>query len=235
MNAIKKISILLTLFVFVVFSSINFVYAQENSSETDEIINDSKTSTASESIKEIRKIIVDNIENKKVQGAIDNRLNRKISTIGQITRITDDAITIKNISGTKILSLDNNPKITKLGKEINVDTIEVENWAMVLGKLEDDNFTPHFIFIFSKTLRPKNQSVMIGTITSISKSELNIIPRSGDKEITLKISTNTNYQDFDGEEAKVGDFSTDINVLTSGFEDDNGITISTLRSLAPLD
>jgi len=233
MNTLKNLSILLVLFAFIALAPTLPIHAQgENNSETEEVINDTDSPTASESIKDIKKIIKENIENNKVKGAINNLLNRKIAMIGQITRITDDAITIKNISGTKILALDSNPKITKDNKVIDVERIEVENWTMVLGKLKDDNFSPHFIFIFSKTLRPKTQVVLIGTITSISKSEIKITPRSGNEETILKLSTNTNYQDYDGEKASLNNFSEDINVLITGFENNNGFTAATLKSLA---
>ncbi|MBU0975062.1 hypothetical protein KKD03_05180 [Patescibacteria group bacterium] len=218
---IKKLLVLIILGLSVVFAPVFLVFAVE---ETNEATN------SSESLKDIMK----NADLEKVNGAINNLLNKKMAMIGEVTRITDESITITNTSGIKILALNNNSKIIKSSKEIAVEKIEVENWVMVLGKIEDDEFTPHFIYVSTKTLRPKTQEVMIGTIASISAFEVKISTRSGDEEKILKLSKDTNYQDSDGEEASASNFSKDINVLVTGVNDDISTTALTLRSLAPL-
>jgi len=170
----------------------------------------------------------------KVNGAINNLLNKKVAMIGEVTRITDESITITNLSGIKILDLSNNPKIIKDSKEIAVDKIEVENWVTVLGQVEDDEFISRLIYVSATTLRPKTQEVMIGTITSITNSEVKVRTRSRDEEKTLKLSKSTSYQDSDGEKANINSFSKDINILVTGTNNEISTTALTLRSLAPL-
>lgn len=221
MKILKKIIVLTSFILLLTAIPMTSIFAQENS--------DSSTSS-SESLKDIMK----KADLGKVNGAINNLLNKKVAIIGEIARITDEAITITNITGTIILPIDKNSKIMKGKEEISIDKVEVENWAMVLGKMENDNFSPNFIFISSESLRPKTQEVILGTIISISSTELKIKTRSKQEEKTLKISKNTNFQDFDGEKIKASDFSKDINVLVTGFIDDAGTTVSTLRSLASL-
>jgi len=226
--------------LFLMFFSIIAIYGktplalaqQENDSLIQEDADASNSATTSGSI--IKKIIKDNLANDKVKGAIDNLLNRKIAMIGQLSRITDETITIKNLAGTKILALDNNPKIIKDKKTIDIDKVEVENWVMVLGKLKDDNFSPDFIYVYTKTLRPKNQVILIGTITSITNSTITIKPRSGDQEETLNLTNNTKFRDSAGKESTFNNFSEDINVLVIGLEDNDSKTATTIRSLAPL-
>lgn len=220
MNNLKKLLILIIIGL-AVFGPTLVVFAQE---KTDE------ATSSSESIKEIMK----NADLKKVNGAINNLLNKKVAMIGEVARITDESITITNILGTRILALNNNPKIIKNKEIIGVEKVEVENWVMVLGKLEEDNFSPHFIYVSTETLRPKNQEVIMGTITSISNSELKISNRSGNEEQTLKLSKNTNYQNSNGEEVSASNFSKDLNVLVTAFIDDSSTTVATLRSLAAL-
>ncbi|NCO12300.1 MAG: hypothetical protein COZ34_05155 [Candidatus Pacebacteria bacterium CG_4_10_14_3_um_filter_34_15] len=218
---IKKLFILLILSLFVIFTPAFFVFAQE---KTDE------ATSSSGSLKDIMK----NADLGKVNGAINNLLNKKVAMIGEVTRITDESITITNLSGIKILDLSNNPKIIKDSKEIAVDKIEVENWVTVLGQVEDDEFISRLIYVSATTLRPKTQEVMIGTITSITNSEVKVRTRSRDEEKTLKLSKSTSYQDSDGEKANINSFSKDINILVTGTNNEISTTALTLRSLAPL-
>ncbi len=218
---LKKLLILSVLSFSVIFTQSFFVFAIEETNEA---------TSSSESLKDIMK----NADLGKVNGAINNLLNKKVAMIGKVTRITDESITITSLSGIKILNLSSNPKILKGSEEIAVGKIEVENWVTVLGKIEDDEFTPHFIYVSVATLRPKTQEVVIGTITTISISEVTIKTRSGDEEKTLKLSKTTDYQDSDGEKVSALSFSKDINVLVTGTNDEINTTALTLRSLAPL-
>ncbi len=221
MKNLKKILLLISIFSLSISNANSSVFAQ---------VSDEDSTSSSESIKDIMK----NADLEKVNGAINNLLNKKVAMIGEVTRITDEAITITNISGTKILPLNNNPRIIKGTQEIGVEKIEVENWVMVLGRQDGDDFSPNFIYVYSESLRPKNQEVIIGTISSITKTELKITTRSNSEERTLKLSKNTTFEDSNGEEARQLDFSEDINVLITGFKDEDSTTINTLRSLAPL-
>lgn len=218
---LKKASILLILVFSIILTQSFFVFAAEETYEA---------TSSSESLKDIMK----NADLGKVNGAINNLLNKKVAMIGEVTRITDESITITNLSGIKILDLSNNPKIIKGSEEIAVDKIEVENWVTVLGQVEDDKFVSHFIYVSATTLRPKAQEVMIGTITSITNSEVKVRTRSGDEEKTLKLSKFTSYQDSDGEDVYANSFSKDINILITGTNDEINTTALTLRSLAPL-
>lgn len=221
MKHLKKILLLISIFSLSIISVNSSVFAQ---------VSDEDSTSSSESIKDIMK----NADLEKVNGAINNLLNKKVAMIGEVTRITDEAITVTNINGTKILPLNNNPRIIKGTQEIGVEKIEVENWVMVLGRQDGDDFSPNYIYVYSKSLRPKTQEVIIGTISAITKAELKITTRSNSEERTLKLSKNTTFEDSNGEEVRQLDFSEDINVLITGFKDEDSTTVNTLRSLAPL-
>lgn len=227
---ITTLFLLLTGFLFGLRQDMNLAFAQEKTEVTEA----SESSDTADSIQDIKQIIKENIENNKVKGAIDSLLNRKIGIIGQVERITDETLTITNTAGTRILAIDDTSKIFKGSKEVAADTIEVENWVTVLGKLKDDTFSPNFIYVFSETLRPKTQVVMLGTIQSISDTEITLLPRSGEKETSLDLTKNTNYQDSDGSEAKLTDFSEEITVIVTGFDDDGDLSAATVKSLAEL-
>ncbi len=225
MKKIIIITIILTT-ILIKLDSAQLVQATNNEA-TPEASNSS-------SIKDIKNIIKKNIENSKVKGAIDNLLNRKIAMIGEISRITDETITIKTLHGTKILPLDNNPQILKNKKRIKVEKVEVGNWVMVLGKLKNDNFSPSYIFVYNKTLRPKDQVVLLGTIVEITNQEITVNPRTNSETKTIKLTKNTKYQNFNGEKISAKKFSKDINILVTATKDNKTTTVLTIRSLVEL-
>ncbi len=190
--------------------------------------------TGSASFENIKKIIKENIENSKVKGAIDNLLNRKIALLGEVSRVTDETITITNRLGTRIIPLAESLSITRDGKEIKVTDIAVENWVTILGKIKDDDFSPVFMFVSAKSLQPKTQYVNIGTITKITKTSISIEPRSGEGEKEIFVTKTTDFEDLTGVKILLTDLSEDITVLVSGQENETKIEATTIRSLAPL-
>ncbi len=190
--------------------------------------------TQSASLENIKKIIKDNIENSKVKGAIDNLLNRKVALLGEVTRVTDETITISNRLGTRIIPLAANLSITKDGKEIKVTDIAVENWVTILGKIKDDDFSPSFIFVSTESLQPKTQYIKIGTITKVSKTSITIKPRSDETEKEIFVTKTTSFEDLNGVAMKLTDLSEDITVLVSGHETETKVEATTIRSLAPI-
>jgi len=225
-NFFKKITLILALFILISGVLAPTANAQEKAKIAQEA-----QATESGSFDNIKQIIKENIENSKVKGAIDNLLNRKIAIIGEITRVTDETITISNRLGNRIIPIPKDVFITKAAKEIAVSDIAVENWIVILGKIKDDDFTPVFMDISTETLQPKTQFVEIGTITTFGKNSLTIIPRSSTEEKQIDLVKNTTYEDLDGEPISLNNLTEDITVLVSGYESDSGIEASTIRSI----
>lgn len=221
----KKLHQILLLFFIALFLAVIPTYAQEE--ETSEATN-------SASFENIKQIIKENLENNKVKGAIDNLLNRKQAYIGEVTRVTDETITISNRLGSQIVPITEAFSITKDGDPIEISDIAVENWVLVLGRIVDDTFSPLFIEVSTKTLRPKNQFVTIGTITEIGKSSITIQPRSGASTLSVDLKSTTEYQNFDGSELDLSDFTEDITVLITGFETDDEPEAATVHSVADI-
>jgi len=154
--------------------------------------------------------------------------------IGTVTRVTEDTITIKNSKGTNILPFENT-LLFKAKKKITPDKIAVEDWALVMGWIEDDSFVPKKIIISSDTLRPKSHIVMIGTIEDIGRTEIAFKSRSSETTDAFKINKNTRYQDNMGEEAEKTDFTESSQALLIGYEDKDNSIVTVLRALAPFD
>lgn len=202
------------------------VYAQETNTKNE--------ATQSASFENIKQIIKENIANSKVKGAIDNLLNRKIAIIGQVSRITDETVTITNRLGTRIIPLEDAISILKDGKPIQSSEIAVENWVTVLGKIKDDDFSPVFVYVYTKSLLPKTQFVRIGTITQLTRNSITITPRSGEADTIITITQTTDFEDLSGAEITLADLSEDLTVLVSGVEAESKVEATTIRSLAPI-
>jgi hypothetical protein len=200
-------------------------------------LTDSETEEASgsSSIESIKKIIKENLNSGLVQGAIENLINRKVAMIGEVSRVTDETITLTNRLGTRIIPVSDVLSITKDGKDLSVTDIAVENWILVLGKIKDDNFTPIFIEVSAKSFRPKNQFVTIGTVTDITATTITIDPRSSDSEKEIKLVKGTTFEGVDGEEINKSLLSEDITVLISGYIEDESMEAATVHSLAVIE
>lgn len=195
---------------------------------------ETKSASDSASFENIKQIIQENLANNKVKGAIDNLLNRKQAYIGEVTRVTDETITIANRLGTQIIPITEAISITKNDDVIEISDIAVENWVLILGKIKDDNFSPVFVEVSNNSLRPDTQFVTIGTITEITNNSISIQPRTGESIQDISIETTTEYENFDGTQLNLSDFTEEITVLVTGFEDDGSIEAATIHSVADI-
>lgn len=199
--------------------------------------NEEKTeATTSATTEELRKRIEKVIDEKReqIKGVLEDMLSKKAGYIGEITRVSETALTIKSKNGTTIVPLTDKLLILQKNQPLSVDKIEVGNWAVVLGTRDDELVEAEFIIVSDTTLRPKNQIVLLGTIRSIDRSELVITSRGTTEERTFTIQKTTKFQNSNGEKATATAFEKDLNVLAIGLEGQDGWELQTVRSLAPL-
>ncbi len=189
---------------------------------------------AKQTIEEIKKRIEKN--RSKVQGTIDDLLQKRRGFIGEVLRVTGESITVENADGTTIIALSQGVTVTKDDEAIQVDDIAVGNWAIVMGSVQDDvSIEPQFVEIYEETLQPEPKTVELGTITNINASEITLTSRSTGEKLVIELSTSTEYQNADGTEISRTDFEEDMNCLITGTISDGSIEALTVRSLAPLD
>lgn len=176
------------------------------------------------------------VEEKRTQvmGALSEMGRERRGFIGEVQRVSAETITIRTPKGTQILSIDPEVIITKDGKSIAVDTIAVGDWAMVIGIMESDTFTPQLIDISSDSLRPRTQKVMLGTITDINRTSIDIKHRTRDEENSLTLTKNSTYLDNNGETIEVSDLETELQVLVVAQEGSNGLELASLKLLSAL-
>lgn len=177
----------------------------------------------------------------QIMGAVTNFGKTRKGFIGEIQRVSAETITIKTNKGPQILSLNEEVIITKAGKPIEITAMTVGDWAMVIGTIEDDTFTPELIDLSSKSLRPKTKLVLIGSIKEIitagkskTLSSLLIVPRTQNGEQKLTLTKQTEYFDSDGNPLKTADLETEMQAVVVAQEGTNGMEITSLKLLGAI-
>lgn len=190
--------------------------------------------TAEKSIEQVKKYL----DPSRVQGVLKEMFSNHHGIVGEVQRINDDALTIRNAQGTTILSL-GSPEIsiTKDNETIELKDIAVGNWVTLLGYKDAEDFTPKAVLVSADSPRPNPQLVMLGMITDISTKDVTVQDRATSEERTFAITRSTSVEDSTGEEASISDLDADVTVLVVATtqEDSEEYEVLTLRSLAALD
>lgn len=182
--------------------------------------------SASESATKNLKDRIEKIVNEKrdqIQGALEDLSLQKRGFIGQVERVTEEALTVSNPKGLQIIPLDQSKvSLSKSNKAIKVSDIAVDDWVVVMGYIDkEDTFQARRILVSDNTLRPKDYIVRLGTITELSRTTLTLQPRDGSQPITVTTPRNTSYQDISGEEAERTDLETELPALVIAYQEEN--------------
>lgn len=224
-----KQTIMTVLIILTFFIPVSVRAQQENSS-----------SSAANSLKDRIEKAVEKKETteKKVRGS--SRQTRGF--IGQITRVSQEALTIENSKGTQIIPLEEQVNVTKDDKPIAIKDIAVDEWAVVMGfTANDDNFEPRKIIIKESQLMTDSQIVMLGTLIGYDNKSLTIRSRQDQTDYKFELSRTTDIEDDQGEAVKFSQLFEEMQLLVVGLkevdEDKETETIKTLivRSLAPIE
>ncbi|NCN03805.1 MAG: hypothetical protein GW942_01880 [Candidatus Pacebacteria bacterium] len=228
-NNLSKIALAITLIITLSLGLISTVQAEESV-----VLDASLSSKTTQKLKErIEKIV----EEKKdqIKGIIDNLDSTKQGFIGEVSRISEEAITIKTNKSTRILPITTEVELLQDGEQVELSDIAVENWLLVMGIIEDDTFNPIRILVSDKSLRPLPSYITIGSISSIEKSELIVIPRSGEEETSVSLDNETIYEDLNGEEIERIDIEEDTQALIVALDDEGEKIAKRVRILTVLD
>jgi hypothetical protein len=194
--------------------------------------NSSDSATTDELRKRIERVVEERRE--QIKGVVEDLLVKKGAYIGEITRISEEAITIKSNDNPNIIPLTDQLVILKGNAPASINAIEVGNWAVVMGNRSDNTIEPEYVLVSATTLRPMNQFVRLGSIKAITRSDVTFIPRGTQDEQKLAIQKTTKYEDADGLPARIADFDEELNVLVTAVEGKDSWQLKTMRSLAPL-
>lgn len=175
-------------------------------------------------------------QSEKIKGVLDELGSRKKGMVGEVQRVSETSITIKTNKATQIIAMSPNTKINKGTRGIDIDDIAVGEWAIVVSSEEDDTLVPELVNISTVSLRPNPQIVTLGSVTSINalRTQLTVQTRAESEEKTFVLNRNTQYEDVNGNPAKVTNLSEDVQVLVVAQEESDGVIVSRVRLLVPL-
>jgi transcriptional regulator of heat shock response len=198
-------------------------------------IEEPSVDTSSETTNTLRERIEKIVEQQKenVEAILGEFPNQLRGFVGQVVRVSETTLTLENRGATRIVPLDENVILVRGSNEVAADTIEIDDWALVLGRMEEGTFVPKKITFTQNSLLPDPHVVHLGSIKEIKVRALDLQSRSQEEIITVDLTTNTEYQDSEGGAAQLADFVEDDQVLLIGYQDDGDIIVTTVRALAP--
>lgn len=173
------------------------------------------------------------VEEKKDQitGIINNLDSTKQGFIGQVIRISEEAVTIKTNKATRILPITSDVELLKGTTKMKLADLAVDNWLVVMGVVEDDNFKPIRILVSTDDIRPRSYLTALGTISDSDKTTFTIIPRDNPEAVEVTTNTKTVYEDLKGEEIKRTDIETDMQALVIAYDDEGEKIATRIRVL----
>lgn len=195
--------------------------------------NEASESTTQKLKERIEKIVEE--KKQQIQGAISDLSHQKRGFIGEIQRVTEETVTLKNLKGTQIIPLEDSLELIKKNENINPEDLAVGDWVIVLGLVENDSFVPKKITVSSANLQPRTYFVMLGTVEEISNKSVTFLSRSQEMTQELTLNTKTDFQDIEGEDASGTDFTESMQALLIGYEEEDQKIVTVLRALAPFD
>jgi len=225
---IKQLTLVSILSLGLLFSGTSIYAAAQDASES------ATPSETTQNLKErIERVVKDKQD--QIKGVIDTLGFQKRGFIGQVQRVSQEALTVKNPKGVHIIPIDDQVEITKSGKTIDIDDVAVDDWALVLGQLEDDTFAPEKIEVSSKTLRPRTYTIVLGGVEKISSGSITILPRSKSDTVTFSLKSSTDYQDLEKTALTRTNIVEDMQILLVGYQDDDENVATTIQALTTVD
>lgn len=173
------------------------------------------------------------VEEKKDQitGIINNLDSTKQGFIGQVIRISEEAVTVKTNKATRIIPITSDVELLKGTTRVKLSDLAVDNWLVVMGVLEDDNFKPIRILVSAQDIRPRSYLTALGTISDSDKTTFTIVPRDNPEAIEVTTNTKTLYEDLKGEEIARTDIETDMQALVIAYDDEGEKVATRIRVL----
>ena len=194
----------------------------------------SETETTTELKKRIEKAVEEKRE--QIKGALQGIESERRGLIGEVQRVTDEAITIKSKDETIIIPITSNIQLTRRNIKIDIDDVAVGNWAVIIGvESGTGDFEVESVSISTESLLPKPQLVMLGTIDTITAKEIVIISRLDGNTTAFTISKNSVIQNNDGSNLLIRNFQKDMQVLIVGTDNNGSIELKTMRALATIE
>ncbi|NCN45185.1 MAG: hypothetical protein COU63_03975 [Candidatus Pacebacteria bacterium CG10_big_fil_rev_8_21_14_0_10_36_11] len=227
----KKTSYFLIIILTLVIGKLTL--SSHSAVAAEETNNSETTPTATEKLKERIEKIVEQRKD-KVEAVLGDYSTQKRGYIGQVERVSETTFAFNVNDITRIVPFDEKVALLKNNKEIKAENVSVGDWAIVMGIWEDDAITPKKIFFSEKTLKPKTHVVELGSLKKINRNTFDFQSRTNENISSISFTSSTTFEDSNGEEVKLKQFTEEDQILVVGYQDENGLYATTVRALAPL-
>ncbi len=242
--------IMISFFIALSLASVNFISAQTDQNtktavETlEEVIQEASPSTTNSLKERIEKAVEGQASNdSQNQEQADGQ--EKKGFVGEVTRVSEEAITIENSKGSQIIPITETTDVTKQSEAIELNDIAIEDDVIVMGFTQEDDFQTVKVVVTEQELLPAPQLIVIGSLTDISQSAITVKARSSQDKTKIKINNDTTFEDASSEAIESTALFEDLQVLIAGYieieEDENAQVIDEtktaliVRSLAPVE
>jgi len=216
---------------FFAFQPASTLYAlEESESETaSPSTSPNATSAATQSLKERIEKVVEEKESKN-GSVIGEKSYTTRGVVGKVERVSESTITIQTLKGSVIVPITSDTELVKGSKSIKAAEIEIDNQIIALGIQTGDNFTAIKIIVTAKQLLPKNQVVVIGSLTSFTKNSLTLNSRYQNQSQEFEISKDTVLLDSEDQAIKPTDLFEDMQLIVAGVSETSSNTQKSITS-----
>lgn len=170
----------------------------------------------------------------QVQGVMDQIGLKKRGFIGEVLRVTEKTITIKNRKGTQTLTIGADVILVKDNKRATLDDIAVGDWLIIMGYVDKEDFLLKKIVISSTSLHPYTYLTHLGILESLTRTQLTFTPRTSQEKETYTLLKTMVFQDESGENVDRKFIKPGTEFLLIGYDDKDDKKVMLLRSLVPL-
>jgi hypothetical protein len=194
--------------------------------------NPDNTPTTTEKLKERIEKIVEQRKD-KVEKVLGETTSDKKGFVGQVVRVSETTFTLDVYGTTRIVPFDETVELTKNGKKTSAEDVSVDDWATVMGFLEDDSISPRKIILDTESPLPNQIMTNLGSLKEINSKSIEFQSRSEESNKTIIVNSKTKIENYEGEEADLSQFVEEDQVLIVGYIYEDEAYATTIRALAP--
>jgi hypothetical protein len=229
MNKILSIAFVISLFTVTAVNPV-FAATKASPSPTPTVAPPSDEETT-ENLKERIDSVLKSRTN-QVKGVIDEMTLQKRGFIGEVDRVIEKTVTVKNLKGTEILTIDPTVVILRDNKKATIDDIAVGDWVIAIGYTNNQTFTLRRLLVSTTTLMPKTYETVIGTAKTVTKTQLTLTPRTDADPLVYQLNKDTHYEDDQAKTLKQTDIKSDSQYLVISYTNLEKKIATFIKSLA---
>lgn len=149
--------------------------------------------------------------------------NDKAAYIGEVTRLNEEAMTLKTLESSEIIPIDGTTILLKRTQRIAISDVTVGDWVTVIGTREKNrSIKPEVLMVQSTSLRPREHLVTIGVVTGTTNSGLTLTPRGKTESIAMTVTKNTKLVDAQDETITLRQLPKDVAVIAVAYGTTSG-------------